>query len=111
MDRTADYVALIKQVIAEIMEGMPPDSEVKSEFLFDEQRKHYEIMQIGWLYERRVHGTVIHCDVIDGKIWVQHDGTDFGVADWLAVHGVPKTDIVLGFRAPDVRQYSGFAVV
>ena len=32
MDRTADYVGLIKQAITEIMEEMPPDEEVKTEF-------------------------------------------------------------------------------
>lgn len=49
--------------------------------------------------------------MIDGKIWVQYDGTEEGVATELVDAGVPKVDIVLGFRHPSVRQYTEFAVI
>ena len=31
------------------------------------------------------------------------------IADELVARGVPKSDIVLGFIAPEVRTYTGFA--
>ena len=46
----------------------------------------------------------------NGKIWIQHDGTEIGVANELVEWGVPKEDIVLAYHAPYKRQYTGFAV-
>ena len=71
---------------------------------------HFEVLHVGWAGPRRVHGTVIHIDSIDDKIWIQHDGTSLGVADELVEAGIPRDAIVLGFRPPRVRQYSGFAL-
>ncbi|BAY29391.1 fdxN element excision controlling factor protein [Nostoc carneum NIES-2107] len=36
--------------------------------------------------------------------------TEEGVASDLLAAGVPKEDIVLGFRHPKIRQHTGFAV-
>jgi XisI protein len=52
----------------------------------------------------------IPIDIQDGKIWIQQDFAEEGLANQLLELGVPKTDIVLGFRAPYVRQFTGFAV-
>ena len=51
-----------------------------------------------------------HLQIRNGKIWIQHDGTDRPVADALLEAGVPKEDIVLGFHPENVRQYTEFAV-
>jgi hypothetical protein len=56
-----------------------------------------------------VYGTIIHVDIRDGKIWIQRDFTEEGVASELVDLGVPKTDIVLGFKPPYMRQVTGFA--
>ncbi len=56
-----------------------------------------------------VYGTIIHVDIRDGKIWIQRDFTEEGVASELVDLGVPKTDIVLGFKPPYMRQFTGFA--
>ena len=34
---------------------------------------------------------------IDNKIWIQHDGTEIGIAKELVALGISKQDIVLGF--------------
>jgi hypothetical protein len=54
--------------------------------------------------------TDIRLSIKDGKIWIQHDGTEGGIANDLVDHGVPKHDIVLGFHAPFKRQFTDFAV-
>ena len=58
-----------------------------------------------------VYGTIIHVDIRDGKIWIQRDFTEEGVVSVLVELGVPKMDIVLGFKPPYVRQFTGFASV
>ena len=49
-------------------------------------------------------------NIKDGKIWIQHDGTEVGIALELVKQGVPKHDIVLGFHAPFKRQFTEFAI-
>ena len=41
---------------------------------------------------------LLHSDIQDGKLWLQHDGTEDGVADELVSAGVSKERIVLAFR-------------
>ncbi|GAK56474.1 FdxN element excision controlling factor protein like [Candidatus Vecturithrix granuli] len=41
---------------------------------------------------------------------VQYDGTEDGVAAELVAAGIPHNAIVLGFRPPEVRPFTGFAV-
>ncbi|WP_448572638.1 element excision factor XisI family protein [Trichothermofontia sp.] len=49
-------------------------------------------------------------EIIDGKVWVQRDGTEDGVTDDLVAAGIPTSDIVLGFYEPSVRPYTGYAI-
>ena len=58
----------------------------------------------------RVHSCLVHIDLINEKIWIQQDNTEEGVATELVRAGIPKDQIVLGFRPPEVRQYTDYAV-
>ncbi len=49
-------------------------------------------------------------DLKDGKIWLQHNGTELGLAHEFVALGVPKQDIVVGFHSPFKRQFTEFAV-
>ncbi|MBD2137425.1 XisI protein [Anabaena sp. FACHB-1237] len=86
------------------------DKRIKAETIFDLERDHYQLMYVGWIDSKRVYGPVLHLDIIDGKIWIQQDGTEVGIANELVELGVPKHDIVLGFNPPKLRQYTDFAV-
>ena len=62
------------------------------------------MLHLGWDEQKRVYGFVIHVDIKkDGKVWIQRDRTEAGVANELVAAGVPKEDIVLAFKAPYVR--------
>ncbi|BAU11123.1 FdxN element excision controlling factor protein [Leptolyngbya sp. NIES-3755] len=60
--------------------------------------------------DRYLHATPIHSSLVGGKIWVQYDDTEEGIAGDLMEAGVSRDDIVLGFRHPKLRQHTGFAV-
>ncbi len=55
-------------------------------------------------------GCVLLLDIKNGKSWIQHDGTEVGIANQLVELGVPSQDIVLAFHEPEVRQFTDFAV-
>jgi hypothetical protein len=100
----------IKRILREYAAFGKPPGEVETELIFDDEGGHYEMMFVGWNGLRRIHGSVIHIDLRGDKIWIQHDGTRDGVAEDLMDAGIPPERIVLGFRSPDERKHSIFAV-
>jgi len=73
-------------------------------------RNHYLLIHEGWENQHRVHGTIVHAEIRDGKIWIHYDGTEDGITDELVAAGVPKDHIVLAFHPPHVRSHTGYAV-
>jgi hypothetical protein len=82
----------------------------RSEAVFDRGRDRYLLVDIGWRGSERIHGALVHVDITpDGRFWIQYDGTEYGIANELVEAGVPREHIVLGFRPPELRPYTGFA--
>ncbi|OAD20148.1 FdxN element excision controlling factor protein [Candidatus Thiomargarita nelsonii] len=65
---------------------------------------------MGWDDDERIHSCSLHIDIKNGKIWIQHNGTEDHIAYDLVAKGVPKEDIVLGFHSVYMRQYTDFYV-
>lgn len=110
MDKLGNYRQLIRRLLDEYVSYKPAYGNIDSEVIVDETQNHFQLMRVGWLNKKRVHGAIIHVDIIKNKIWIQYDGTDRPIADELLKAGVPKDDIVLGFHPEYLRQYTGFAV-
>lgn len=82
-----------------------PEYEVQT--IFDTEQDHYQLLYVGWRLNKRDFGCILHLDIKGGKIWIQHDGTEVGIANQLVEMGVPK-DIILAFHEPAVRQFTDF---
>jgi hypothetical protein len=104
------YRELIKYIIEKYSCYDDEDRDVETHIAFDMERDLYLMFHIGWRGEKRVYGCVIHIEIKDGKIWIQRDGIEGGVANELIEFGVPKSDIVLGYRSPYMRQFTELAV-
>jgi len=79
--------------------------------VFDRGRGHYLLMVAGWgLSGERVHYALVHVAIRADMIWIEHDGTEEGVAADLERAGVSKDRIVLAFHPPDARAHTGYAV-
>ncbi len=105
------YQDLIKRLLQEHADyrNALPDP-YQSEVLFDDERGHYLVLDVGWNQDKYLHTTPIHLSLVNDKIWIQCDDTEEGIATDLLAAGVPKEDIVLGFRHPKIRQHTGFAI-
>jgi len=104
-----NYRDLVQAILKNHSENhLSTDTEVQ--LIFDTERDHYQVLYLGWEEQIRVYGCVIHVDIKDGKIWIQRDRTEAGIANELVNAGVPKQDIVLAFKAPYKRQFTEFAV-
>lgn len=110
MDKLARYRDIICGVIKEYASHKPSNGDIDNEIVIDRESDHYEVLSLGWDKMVRVHHCVIHLDIIDGKIWIQHDATNRPVADELLDAGVPPTDIVIGFHPAKLRHHTEFAV-
>jgi hypothetical protein len=110
MDKLTQYRQFIQEAIQEYSTIKPSYGEVEMEMVVDATHDHYQLLSIGWNKHERIHGTLLHIDIRDGKIWIQYDGTEEGIANRLVAYGVPKSDIVLAFHPPYKRPYTDFAV-
>lgn len=104
------YREVVQKLLEDYANLGQSDREVETELVFDIARDHYQLVHVGWLNERRVYGCILHLDIKDEKIWLQHNGTESDVAAELVEMGIPKTDIVIGFHSPFKRQFTEYAV-
>jgi hypothetical protein len=112
MDRLTRYRELIKRLMSELaaLVNQHPTPGVETLCAFDEERDQYLLLKTGWSQNRRVRGTTLYLRLREGKIWIEEDWTEEGIATQLVRAGVPKEDIVLAFQSPRVRPLTEFAV-
>ena len=110
MDTLDTYRQCIDKVLRDYAQLPYAYGEIEREVVSDRCGDHYLLLAVGWDGAQRVHGSVVHIDIIDGKVWIQRDGTEQGIAEELAAAGIPRDHIVLAFHPPDLRQYTGYAV-
>jgi XisI protein len=105
------YRQYIRQILSERQKRASMSrnyEEYEVQTIFDEQQDHYQLLYVGWRGNKRDFGCILHLDIKDGKIWIQHDGTEVGIANQLVEMGVPKQDIILAFHEPYIRQFTEF---
>ncbi len=110
MDKLTQYRNIVQQLIKDYANYRPAYGDIEVETIFDTQHDHYQLVNIGWDEEQRIHGCSLHIDIKEGKIWIQHNGTEHLMAQELVALGVPKQDIVLGFQSPYKRKMTEFSI-
>jgi XisI protein len=110
MAEVKHYRQLVQELLKTYSEIQFSNKDLETELIFDTERDRYQVVHVGWSDERRIYGFSLHLDIRDGKIWIQHDGTEGAIANELIERGVPKSDIVLAFHSPFKRQFTEFAV-
>ncbi len=110
MDTLNTYREIIQNVLSDYVRLQYAYGNIQNETIFDREADRYMVVSIGWQKVKRIHGCLIHIDIINGKVWIQRDGTEHGIANELVAAGIPKDQIVLGFYTPEVRQHTEYAV-
>jgi hypothetical protein len=109
MDRLKEYRSIIQKILNDYSKIPYTYGNIKSLTVFDKDSDRYLLLINGREGVKRVHGCIVHIDIINDKIWIQRDGTEDGVATELLKEGIPKDKIVLGFRSPEMRKLTEFA--
>lgn len=110
MDKLNYYRKLIREILSNHAKIPYKNGNIKFETVFDSESDRYLLMILGRENKRYEHGCLIHVDIINEKIWIQRDGTEIGVANEFVEAGVPKNEIVLGFKSPERRKDTEFAI-
>ncbi len=104
-----DERELIRRILRRYAEVKYAYGDIQNETVFDEEAQRYLVVSQGRMGNKRVHGCLIHVEIIGDKIWIQRDGTEDGIADELVEGGLPKSRIVLGFWELEARKLGEFA--
>ena len=110
MDKLENYRQTIKRVLVEYAAIPYKYGNIASELVISQDQNRFILITQGWENDTRIHGCVVHLDIINNKIWIQRDGTEDGIATDLEAAGIPKSDIVLAFHPQHLRKYTEYAV-
>ena len=112
MEKIKKYKSVVKNILNELFPLFQTEDGTDAQLIIDEKRGHYLVYEVGWIGSDWIYNSYIHIDIKpDGKVWLQHDGTDLRIGQQLIDKGIPKSDIVIGFQSPFARaRMDGFAV-
>lgn len=111
MDQLTNYQTLIKRLLTQHVEAdnEHPTPGVENLLIADDDGGHYLWLNVGWFQRERLNTPTAYVRLKNGKIWIEEDWTEFGIANELMQEGVPKEDIVLAFQHPEERRLTEFA--
>jgi len=111
MDRIEQHREIIHRLLEEYRQlyAGRPESAVDTAVICDDAHGEYLLMRVGWRGETRVRRPLFYLRLRAGKIWIEEDWTQEGVATELVAMGVPHEEIVLAFQPPELRELTEFA--
>ena len=110
MEKIANYQQAIQQILTEYASYMPVGEGLSLETVFDETRHHYQLIVLGWHGHEHIYKPLLHLDLINGKIWVQHNDTQFTLTEDFDRFGIPHQDIVNGLIPARRRSFTDYAL-
>jgi hypothetical protein len=110
MDSVSTYREAIERVLSSYTQIPYAHGDLRCEALFDREHDRYALITLGWNAGKRVHFPLVHIDLMGGKVWIEKDNTEDGVAEELVHAGVPKSQIVLAFHSPEVGMHTEYAI-
>ncbi len=97
VERLNRYRRIIERVLDTHAKMLGIPETVEGMAVCDPARDQYLLMDVGWAPYGRAHDVVVHLRLKDGKVWVEWDGIEYGIAQDLIEAGIPQEDIVMAF--------------
>jgi hypothetical protein len=111
MDKVKKYQKIVLDILQPYTEIRYANLDAENRLIADKENHRYQIVTIGWDEDGKfVHDCPMHIDIINNKIWVQRNMTEIDLGKELTDRGVPKSDIVVGFFSPKMREYGEYAI-
>ena len=97
MDSTAQYPAIVRQILQQYAQFKPSHGDIRLDTVFDDRQNRYALMQVGWDRGRRIRGNIVYVTIRDSKVWIEYDGMERSVTEAFVAAGIPAEAIVLAF--------------
>lgn len=104
------YEKAILSILAKYADIKYANIDGGNQLIIDKKNLQYQVLTIGWEGNQFVHDCPMHFSIINNKVWIQQNMTEWEVGEMLEDAGIPKSDIVIGFLSPDLRSSSKYAV-
>jgi XisI protein len=112
MERIIFMEKILLEVITEYLLELrqPVNQNIQFASVVDAEKKHYQVVAMGWEGYKRIFNLLFHIDIITDKIWIQEDKMEYSIAERLVKKGISKKEIVLGYFPDYHRAYTEYAV-
>ena len=106
MDKIAHYQNALCALFADYVNNTVTlgADQLEAKMLIDKEHNRFQVLYYGWQRGKYSFSTAFHFDIIDGKIWLQCNNTEWEVDTILIEKGVAKEDIIIGFLPPYYRE-------
>ncbi|MCP9496763.1 MAG: XisI protein [Pyrinomonadaceae bacterium MAG19_C2-C3] len=95
INETQNYRRILCEVIERHAQLAASTPQPESIPVCDTARDNYLLVDVGWETNERAHYIVLHLRLRDGKVWIEKDGVEYGIAHDLLAAGIPAEDIML----------------
>lgn len=102
MDKAANYRRIIRRIVRDYAQYRPSNGQIEPIPVCDPKNDNYLLLQTGWDNIRRIHETILHLRLRNGKILIEEDGLEHGIAQDLLDAGVSPRDIVYALEKEKV---------
>ena len=98
--KLARYRQLLRQVVEMHAAMKPGDRQLESLAISDPTNDNYLLMDVGYDHVGRADDVILHLRLReDGKVLIEYDGIEYGIAHDLIEAGIAKEDILLNMYA------------
>lgn len=98
MDSVTQLSNTVKEVINRYAQLKPSHGDIRLDTVFDDEQKHYALMQVGWDRQRRVRGNLIYITLQGDRVFIEYDGMECGIVRDLVASGIASDQITLAYR-------------
>jgi len=104
------YRSILREIVERYAQEPRRPEQAKLIAVEDTAHDNYLLMRIGWDRVGRAHNVLFHFRLIDGKVWVEQDGIEHGIANDLLEAGIAPEDIVLAFQGREPKAVAELAL-
>lgn len=94
MDKVTTYRRILRRLVNEYAGYRPSHGQIEPIPVCDPKNDNYLLIHAGWDNIHRIHATVLHLRLRDGKVLIEEDGLEQGIAQDLLDAGISSKDIV-----------------
>lgn len=98
IEKLNSYRRILQQVIERHAQMAAEPSGTETIAVCDPSGDNYLLLDVGWEAGSRVHYVIIHLRLQDGKVLIEKDGIEYGIAQDLLEAGISAEDLITAWR-------------